>query len=54
MSASISLGVIGWFDSLFDPNLTLLPDMCAKKFPFQPDFPVLLGVVFIIVCRDSL
>jgi hypothetical protein len=45
MTASISLGVMRMF-SLSDPDLTLVPDSCLENCPFQPDFPVLLSIVY--------
>jgi hypothetical protein len=40
MTASISLGIIGLFYGLSDPDLTLVFGICLENCPFYPDFPV--------------
>jgi hypothetical protein len=46
MTASNSFGVMGCLDGLSNPDLTLVFSNCLENCPFNPDFPVLLNVVF--------
>ena len=46
MTASISLGVIGFFDDLSGPDLTMVSGICLEIYSFPSDFPVLLSIGF--------
>jgi len=46
MTASLSLGIMGLFRCLSDPDLTLVPDICLENCPFHSYFPVLLSIGF--------
>jgi hypothetical protein len=44
MTESISLGVMGLLNTLYDPDLSLVPGICLENCSFHPDFPVLLSI----------
>ena len=46
MTASTSLGIMGFLDGLSAPDLTLVFGMCLENLQFHPDFPVLLNIGF--------
>jgi hypothetical protein len=46
MTAYISLGVMGLFYGLSDPDLNLLPGICLENCTFHPDISVLLIIGF--------
>ena len=53
MTESISLGVMGLLNTLYDPDLSLVPGICLENCSFHPDFPVLLSL-FVVGSDDFL